>query len=93
MDFRSSAGTPKTIHLAVDWHHNESPFGGRSAVDCLLKSTRAPWRILVVTESGKEHLIAVAVDERFLGEVLKRCPQLEKRPFGLAVPLAPRAWT
>src|SRR5260370_41730439 len=21
----------KTIHLAVDWHHNESPLGGRSA--------------------------------------------------------------
>ncbi len=50
-------------------------------------------RILVVTESGKEHLIAVAEEERFLGEVLKRCPQLERRSFGLAVPLAPPAWT
>ncbi len=48
-------------------------------------------RVLVVTESGKEHLIAVAEEERFLEEVLMRCPQLEKRPFGLALPLAPPA--
>jgi len=40
-DFRSSVGTPKTIYLAVDWHHNESPLGGRSAVDWLLKSAQA----------------------------------------------------
>ena len=26
----------KTIHLAVDWHHNKSPLGGRSAVEWLL---------------------------------------------------------
>ena len=32
MDCRSSVGMPKTIHLAVDWHHNESPPCGRSAV-------------------------------------------------------------
>jgi len=25
MDCNSSVGMPKTIHLAVDWHHNESP--------------------------------------------------------------------
>ena len=42
MDFRSSVGMPKTIHLAVDWHHNESPPCGRSAVDCLLKSAKHP---------------------------------------------------
>ena len=41
MDCRSSVGMPKTNHLAVDWHHNESPLGGRSAVDCLLKSAQA----------------------------------------------------
>lgn len=50
-------------------------------------------RVLVVTESGKEYLIAVAEEERFLEEVLKRCPQLERRPFGLALPLAPAAWS
>ena len=30
MGRRSSVGMLKTIHLAVDWHHNESPLGGRS---------------------------------------------------------------
>ena len=24
----------RPLHLAVDWHHNESPPGGRSAIDC-----------------------------------------------------------
>jgi hypothetical protein len=28
----------KSIHLAVDLHHNESPLGGRSAVEWLLES-------------------------------------------------------
>jgi hypothetical protein len=31
----------------------------------------------------------VAEDDRFLAEVAKRCPQLERRNFGLGVPLAP----
>jgi hypothetical protein len=27
----------KTVHLAVDWHHSESPPRGRSAVEWLLE--------------------------------------------------------
>lgn len=42
MDRRSSVGMPKTIHLAVDWHHSESPRRGRSAVEWLLESTNHP---------------------------------------------------
>ena len=53
MAFRSSVGTPKTNHLAVDWHHNESPLGGRSAVDCLLKSARAPFAVNIRREFEK----------------------------------------
>jgi len=53
MDCRSSVGMPKTIHLAVDWHHNESPLGGRSAVDCLLKSARAPFAVNIRREFEK----------------------------------------
>ena len=45
MDFRSSVGTPKTIYLVVDWHHNESPLGGRSAVDCLLEECETPFAV------------------------------------------------
>jgi len=40
MDRKSSVGIPKTIHLAVDWHHNESPLDGRSAVGWLLECAR-----------------------------------------------------
>jgi hypothetical protein len=40
MDRKSSVGMPKTIHLAVDWHHNESPRHGRSAVEWLLECAR-----------------------------------------------------
>jgi hypothetical protein len=46
-------------------------------------------RILVVTREGKRFLIAVAEEERFLAEVSKRCPQLERRDFGWGIPLAP----
>ena len=37
MDWKSSAGMLKTVHLAVDWHHSESPPYGRSAVEWLLE--------------------------------------------------------
>ena len=46
-------------------------------------------RLLVVTQGSGEYLIAVAERQRFLQEVARRCPQLETRPFGLGLPLAP----
>ena len=57
MDCRSSVGMPKTIHLAVDWHHNESPPCGRSAVEWLLESDSqhspaVPDRVLVADVPG-----------------------------------------
>jgi hypothetical protein len=45
IDCRSSVGMPKTIHLAVDWHHNESPPRGRSAVEWLRKSCESPFAV------------------------------------------------
>jgi hypothetical protein len=45
MDFRSSVGTPKTIYLAVDWHHHESPLVGRSAVGCLIEECETPFAV------------------------------------------------
>jgi hypothetical protein len=32
MDWRSSDGIGKTVHLAVDWDHGESPPYGRLAI-------------------------------------------------------------
>jgi hypothetical protein len=37
-----SRGTPKTIHLAVDWRHNESTARGSSAVESLLETANHP---------------------------------------------------
>jgi hypothetical protein len=39
--------------------------------------------ILLITRQGRQFVIAVAQERRFLEEVSKRCPQLERRPFGL----------
>ena len=44
MVWRSSAGIGKTVHLAVDWDHGESPPHGRLAV-CLV-SGAAPEALL-----------------------------------------------
>jgi hypothetical protein len=46
-------------------------------------------RILIVTREGRRILIAVAEDDRFLEEVSRRAPQLERKAFGLGLPLAP----
>ena len=42
-------------------------------------------RIILITRQGRQFEIAVAQETRFLEEVSKRCPQLERRPFGLGV--------
>jgi hypothetical protein len=39
--------------LSVDWHHNESPLDCRFAVDCLLKSARAPSAVNIREEFEK----------------------------------------
>ena len=40
MERNSAAEMFKTVHLAVDLHHSESPLGGRSAVEWLLERAR-----------------------------------------------------
>jgi hypothetical protein len=45
-------------------------------------------RVHIVTQSGKRFIIAVAEEARFLDEVAKRCPQLDRKPFGLGTPLS-----
>lgn len=46
-------------------------------------------RILIVTRESARILIAVADEDRFLAEVARRAPQLERRPYGLGLPFAP----
>ena len=53
-----------------------------SAQGAYVFSTR---RILLLTRQGKRHLIAVAEEEKFIVEVAKHCPQLERKGFGFGV--------
>jgi hypothetical protein len=46
-------------------------------------------RLLVVTRDGARVLIAVRDEDRFLDEVARHAPQLERRSFGLGLPFAP----
>lgn len=44
-------------------------------------------RILITTTNNPRIIIAVAEEDRFLKEMLIRCPHLEKKPYGLGLPL------
>jgi hypothetical protein len=45
-------------------------------------------RIVILTRDGRRHLIAVAEEDKFIDEVAKHCPQLERRGFGLGSPFS-----
>ncbi len=45
-------------------------------------------RILVVTQDGQKEIIAVKEEDRFLKEMMIRCPHLERKSYGLGLPLA-----
>jgi hypothetical protein len=45
-------------------------------------------RILVITQAGTRFLIAPAERERFIDQVERKTPQLERRGFGLGFPLS-----
>jgi hypothetical protein len=46
-------------------------------------------RILLSTLAGRQFVIAVEQEARFIAEVSKRCPQLERRPSGFGIALSP----
>jgi hypothetical protein len=45
-------------------------------------------RVLVITQNDKRFIIAPAEQQRFMDEVAKRTPQLERKSFGLALPFS-----
>jgi len=81
------------LFLRQGWRRILIPYASLVELQCMTDSRSAgvfsTQRILVVTAEGKRYLIAVADEEGFLEAVAARCPQLEKRGFGLAVPMAP----
>jgi hypothetical protein len=82
------------LFLRQGWRKRLIPYGSLVEVQEMSDTRSAgvfSWdRILVVTREGKRFLIAVEEEERFMTEVAKRCPQLERKPFGLSVPLYPQ---
>lgn len=46
-------------------------------------------RLMVVTRDGRKVLIAVRDEGRFLDEVARRAPQLERKSFGLGMAFTP----
>lgn len=81
------------LFLRQGWRKSLIPYASlvelQSRSDSMSAGVFSTDRILVVTKEGKRFLIAVAEDERFLTEVSERCPQLERRNFGLGIPFAP----
>jgi len=61
----------------------------QSVTNSMSASVFSSQRILIVTKEGRRVLIAVAEDDRFLEEVARRAPHLERRAFGLGLPFAP----
>jgi len=81
------------LFLRQGWRRSLIPYESlvelQSRSDSMSAAVYSTDRILVVTKEGKRFVIAVAEEDRFLAEVAKRCPQLDRRNFGLGMPLAP----
>jgi len=82
--------------LRQGWKRILTPWGSLVQLQSVTDSGGAglfsTQRILVVSSEGKQRLIAVADEDLFLAEVLKRCPALEKKSFGLGLPMMPPTW-
>jgi len=81
------------LFIRQGWRKNLIPYASLLEVQSVSDSRSAAVfsadRILIVTQNSKRFVIAVAEDEAFFSELAKRCPQLERRPFGLGTPFSP----
>jgi hypothetical protein len=81
------------LFIRQGWRKSLIPYASLVEVQSVSDSRSAALfltdRILIVTQSGKRFVIAVAEHDRFFSELAKRCPQLERRAFGLGTPLSP----
>jgi hypothetical protein len=80
------------LFIRQGWKKSLIPYASLVEVQSTSDSRNAPVfstdRILVALQNGKRFLIAVAEDERFFSELAQHCPQLERRTFGLGMPLS-----
>ncbi|HUP05106.1 MAG TPA: PH domain-containing protein [Bryobacteraceae bacterium] len=80
------------LFIRQGWRKRSIPYpeliGVSSAVDSRSAGVFSSQRLLLTTRAGKRILIPVAEEERLLEELARRCPQLEKKPFGLGMPFS-----
>jgi len=78
------------LFIRQGWKKRLIPYaslaGLQSMVDWRSAGVFSSQRIAIATREGKRYLIAVAEEERFLEEVARRSPQLERKSFGLGTP-------
>jgi len=81
------------LFIRQGWRKSLIPYASLFEVQSVSDSRSAAVfstdRIVIVTQGGKRFVIAVVEDANFFAELAKRCPQLERRPFGLGTPLSP----
>jgi Bacterial PH domain len=81
------------LFIRQGWRKNVIPYASlvevQSVSDARTAAVFSTDRIVIVLTSGKRFVIALAEDDRFLSELAKCCPQLERRAFGLSTPLSP----
>jgi hypothetical protein len=63
----------------------------RRASDTRSAAVWSTHRVLVAVQTGRPYIIAPAEQKRFLDEIAKRAPQLERRGSGLRLPASPPA--
>lgn len=84
---------PDGLFIRQGWHRFLIAYASVTELQSVSSAMSAPvlstQRLLIVTNEGRRILIAVADEARFLDEVAHRASQLERRPYGLGLPLAP----
>lgn len=82
------------LFLRQGLRKNLVPYPSLSEVRSVSNSLSAPVfsteRLTIDTREGRQFLIAVAEENRFLDELSRRTPQLERTAFGLALSLSAR---
>ena len=82
------------LFLRQGWRKSLIPYASLIELQAMSDSSSAGVfstdRIFLKTQGGRQFIIAVAEEGRFLDEISRRCPQLERRPpFGLGMPWSP----
>ncbi len=77
------------LFIRQGWRRITRPYASLVEVQSVSSALSAPVfstrRLKIAALDGRTILIAVAEEERFLAELARRAPQLERRGFGLAI--------